>query len=278
MSAPQPGTFFTEVGGGLAALRRGFSLWRHSPRLMLLGAAPALVVGTVFLAVFVVVMVATPALVDWATPFADGWPSLVRGAARIALWAAVVLLVGWALTSWYAATTLFVGEPFFDKIAEQVERLLGNPPPPAQGPGTGLAIQASTSLRMAVQGVALSVCLFFIGLIPVVGTVAAFVVAVVVGGRLLSNGLTSRALEARGFSQPERRHLVKARRVRASTFGSVAYLLFLVPVVSIAAMPAVVAGATVLARDLLPDRTLQPPADSEYAPASGTIVAPGGFA
>ena len=271
---PKPGRFFAEVAAGLGALRQGFSMWRRSPRLMVLGAAPALVVGTVFLAAFVAVIVAAPGLVDWATPFADDWPSFLRSATRIALWVALVLLVGWGLTACYAATTLFVGKPFFDKIADHVEHLLGNPPLPDQAPRTRLADQSADSLSLALRGVALSVGLFLIGLIPVVGAPAAFVVAMVVGGRLLSGDLTSRALEARGFTPAERRRLVAARRARTNTFGAGAYLLFLVPIVSVVAMPSVVAGATVLARDLLP----QLPADSEYAPASGTIVAPGGFA
>ncbi|MCL2091868.1 MAG: EI24 domain-containing protein [Micrococcales bacterium] len=278
MSRPEPRRFAAEVAAGLSALRRGFSLWRHSPRLMLLGAAPALVVGAVFLAAFVALLVSLPNLVDWATPFADDWQPVLRTGTRVILGAGIVLLVGWAMVACYAATTLLVGDPFFEKIAHHVEQQLGNPPPGRdEGRWAGFVRQTSESLRLAGLGLALAVSLFLIGLIPVVGTVTGLVVGSVVGGRLLVTELTGRALDARGFDLDDRRRLLAARRVRSNAFGAAAYLLFVVPIVSVVAMPSVVAGATVLTRDLLPDPT-PAPQDVDSAPGSGTIVPPGGFA
>lgn len=278
VSRPGPGRFSVEAAAGLSALRRGFSLWRHSPRLMLLGAAPAVVVGVVFLAAFVALLASLPALVDWATPFADDWQGALRTGTRVALGAGVVLLVGWALVACYAATTLLVGDPFFEKIAHHVEHQLGNPPPERdEGRWAGFVRQTGESLRLAGLGLVLAVSLFLVGLVPVVGTVAGIVVGAVVGGRLLVTELTGRALDTRGFDLDDRRRLLAARRVRTNTFGAAAYLLFVVPVLSVVAMPSVVAGATILARDLLPDPP-PGPEDSDSAPGSGTIVAPGGFA
>ena len=278
MSRREPGSFSAEVAAGLSALRRGFSLWRHSPRLMLLGAAPAIVVGVVFLGAFVVLLVSLPTVVDWATPFADDWHSGTRAATRVVVGAGVVLLAAWALVTWYAAATLLVGNPFYEKIADHVEHLLGNPPPERdEGRPAGFARQTGESLRLAALGPLLGVGLFLVGLLPVVGTVVALAVGATVGGRLLVTELTGRALDARGLDLDDRHHLLAARRTRSTTFGAAAYLLFVVPIVSVVAMPSVVAGATVLARDLLPDPTPRP-ADSDSPPASGTIVPPGGFA
>ncbi len=278
MSRPGRRRFSDEVAAGLSALRRGFSLWRSSPRLMLLGAAPALIVGTVFLAAFVALLVALPSLVDWATPFADDWQGALRTVTRVALAAGIVLLVGWALVACYAAATLLVGDPFFEKIAHHVEQMLGDPPAERdESAWAGFVRQTGESLRLAGLGLLLAVSLFLVGLLPLVGTVTAFVVGSVVGGRLLVTELTARALDVRGFDLDDRRRLLAARRARSNTFGTAAYLLFIIPIVSVVAMPSVVAGATILARDLLPDPT---PAsdDSDSLPGSGTIVPPGGFA
>ncbi|MDR3068573.1 MAG: EI24 domain-containing protein, partial [Cellulomonas sp.] len=243
MSRPKTHRASAEAAAGLSALRRGFSLWRHSPRLMLLGAAPALVVGVVFLGAFVALVVSLPNLVDWATPFADDWQTGLRTAIRIALGAGTALLVGWALVACYAATTLLVGDPFFEKIAEHVELTLGNPPPQRdEGLWTGLVRQTSESLRLAGLGLLLAVSLFFVSLVPLVGTVAGLVVGAIVGGRLLVTELTGRALDTRGFDLDDRRRLLAARRARTNTFGAAAYLLFVVPIVSVVAMPSVVAG------------------------------------
>lgn len=278
VSRVEPGRFPAEVAAGLSALRHGFSLWRRSPRLMLLGAAPALVVGVVFFAAFIALLASLPTLVDGATPFADDWQSGLRTSTRIGLGAGVVLLVGWALIACYAATTLLVGDPFFEKIAEHVEQGLGNPPLERdEGRWAGFVRQTGESLRLVGLGLALAVSLFLVGLLPLVGTVTALAVGTVVGGRLLVTELTGRALDVRGFDLGDRRRLLAARRVRSNTFGAAAYLLFIVPVVSVVAMPSVVAGATILARDLLPDPT-PARADSDSAPGSGTIVPPGGFA
>ncbi len=249
----------TEAAAGLAALGRGFSLWRRSPRLMLLGAAPALIVGVVFFAAFVALLASLPTLVDRATPFADDWQAGLRTATQVGLGAGVVLLVGWALVACYAATTLLIGDPFFEKIADHVEHELGNPPQErGEGLWAGLARQTGESLRLAGLGLLLAVGLFLIGLLPAVGTLTALVVGSILGGRLLVTELTGRALDVRGFDLADRRRLLAARRARTTTFGAAAYLLFIVPIVSVVAMPSVVAGATILARDLLPDPTLAP--------------------
>ena len=250
----EPGKFYPEAIAGLSALRRGFSLWRHSPRLMLLGAAPAVFVGVVFLALFVGLLVSLPTLLPWATPFADDWQVGWRVGVRIALGVCVVLLVGWVLIACYAATTLLVGEPFYEKIADHVEKLLGNPPPERdEGFFAGIVRQTVESLRMACLGSLLGVSLFLIGLIPVVGVVVGIAVGAIVGGRLLVTNLTGRALDMRGFDLDERRRLLAARRVCTNTFGAVSYLLLIVPVFSVVALPSIVAGATVLVRDILPD-------------------------
>ncbi|MCL2455017.1 MAG: EI24 domain-containing protein [Micrococcales bacterium] len=260
-SAPA-GTFRAELGAGLGALRRGLTLWRTSPRLMLLGAAPALIVSLVFLALFVTLLLSLPTLTATLTPFADGWAPFWRGSTRVGVGIALTVLVAWAMVAWYAAITLMVGSPFYERIADHVERSLGGPPAGRrEGWWAGMVRQSGESLRLAVGGALIAACLFLVGLVPVIGTASVLVVGALLGGRLLVTQLTGRALDARGFDLTQRKALLRARRTRTTVFGAAAYLLLLVPVVSVVAMPSVVAGATVLARDLLPTPTPHPTPD-----------------
>ena len=80
-------------GHGVALLLRGQGLWRRRPGLMLLGLVPALLVAIVMIAALITLLVYADDLVDWATPFADGWASGVRGTFRVLL---EVTLVGGA--------------------------------------------------------------------------------------------------------------------------------------------------------------------------------------
>jgi CysZ protein len=241
-----------EASHGLQALWRGFGMWRTTPRLMLLGAVPAVIVGIVFLAVFIVLMTTLPALTEAVTPFAAGWPSQLRTTTRVVLGVGLVVLAVWGMVMLFAATTLLVGDAFYEKIAEHVENELGDPPPGRDETfWQGFARQTGESLRLAVAGVGLALSMFLIDLLPAVGTVLALSVGLVVGGRLLVVELTGRALEARGFDLDERRRAVAAKRARTGAFGAVAYLMLLTPGLSVVSMPSVVAGATILARDLL---------------------------
>ena len=152
----------------------------------------------------------------------------------------------------YTAVTLAVGDPFYERIARRVEELAGDPPPEHDEPllaGIGRAIREG--LRLFLAGLVLTVVLFLVGLIPVVGPVLAAVLGALVGGRLLATELTGYAFEARGRTLSDRRRLLRTRRARVTGFGAITYLLFLVPFAAVVVMPAAVAGATLLAREVL---------------------------
>jgi CysZ protein len=81
--------------------------------------------------------------------------------------------------------------------------------------------------------------------------VLAVILGALHGGRLLTTELTGYAFEARGRPLADRRRALRARRVRSTAFGAATYLLFLVPFAAVVVMPAAVAGATLLAREVL---------------------------
>ncbi|MDQ1530603.1 MAG: CysZ protein, partial [Microbacteriaceae bacterium] len=118
-----------EAAAGVGDLLRGFRVWGTSPRLMLLGAIPALVVGTVFLGLLIGLIAVLPALAAWATPFADAWPATLRDSLRVVVGAAVLVLAVLLLVLGYTAATLTVGDPFYERISRRVEERLGGAPP-----------------------------------------------------------------------------------------------------------------------------------------------------
>jgi CysZ protein len=247
-AATRPGAVRRFVSG-IVCLGRGFRVWGTSPRLMLLGALPAILVGTVYAAAMVVLVLNLGSVAGGITPFADGfvqpWRNMVRIAAGTAVLVAAVLVAVFT----FAALTLAVGDPFYEKIWHDVERRAGGVPPERnesfarqarRGIGNGLRLLTVTLLLGAV--------LFVGGFIPVLGQSAVPVLGVAFGGWILAVELTGFAFDARGFTLGQRRQMLAGNRAGTLGFGIATYLLFLVPFAAVVTMPAAVAGATMLAR------------------------------
>lgn len=240
-----------EFFGGVGVLLMGFRTYATRPRLMWLGALPALIVGLVYTVGIVLVAINLDSLVTLVTPFARGWElePLVRIAAGLALFALVVILFVYT----YAAITLAVGDAFYERIWRAVETTIGDAPPDLdesvwvavrRGIGNGVRLLALTLLT--------SIVLFGLGFIPVVGQTVVPVIGALFAGWFLALELTGFAFDARGLRLRDRRRILGARRARTIGFGVACYLLFLVPFAAVVVMPAAVAGATHLARSALP--------------------------
>ncbi|MET4782479.1 EI24 domain-containing protein [Glaciihabitans sp. UYNi722] len=237
---------------GMGYLGRGLGMWITSPRLMLFGALPALIVGAVYTAALVVFLINLNALAVWVTPFAGGWNEPWRGSIRVlagtALVGAVILLGVFT----FATLTLAVGDAFYEKIWLAVEQRSGGAPAElkesfwrsvARGLGTGIRLLAITVLA--------GIVLFVLGFIPVVGQVIVPVLGAIIGGWFLTVELTGFAFNARGLSLRQRRRMLGTSRATSLGFGILTYLLFLVPLGAVLIMPAAVAGATLLSRDVI---------------------------
>lgn len=233
---------------GPSYLLRGLGMWRRRPGLMLLGMLPALLVLAAVLAALVGLLLHVGDLVAWATPFADDWAEALRGLLRVGL--ALLVVLGFVVVSslTFTAITLTVGDPFYERIWVETERMLGGEVPD-QGPGFWKSARDGAAL--AGTGVLLGAGVFVLGLLPVVGTVVGLVLGVAVSGRLLAAELVSRALEARGMDRVARAEVLRRDRGAVLGFGVATQLCFLVPLGAVVVMPAAVVGATVLARDLL---------------------------
>lgn len=236
---------------GVGFLIQGFRTYATAPRLMWLGALPALIVGLAFAAAITVFALNLDSIVTLLTPFARG--SQLEPLVRIAAGLALVVLVVAVLIYTYTAVTLAVGDVFYERIWRAVEAGLGDAPAAVKDGGawSGMWRGIGNGIQLFVVSVLVSLLLFVTGFIPVVGQTIVPVLGAVFGGWFLSLELTGFAFDARGLRLRDRRRLLGARRSRTLGFGVATYLLFLVPFAAVVVMPAAVAGATLLARDAL---------------------------
>jgi len=243
---PHPVTeFFT----GFATLGRGFSYWRRRPGTMALGLIPAAIVFAGLIVLIVLLITSIDPVTLFLTGFAEdwdpGWRNLLRAGFGLALVVGLVVLYAFAFT----ALTLLVGDWFYARIWRVVEADLGEYT--ARRPEPGFWRSNLDALRLVVRAILTGILLALIGLIPVVGTVVAVVLGVFLSGRLVALELTTRPLEARGMTRPERRAALKSHSPRVLGFGVAVHLCFFVPGGAILVMPAAVAGATILAKHVL---------------------------
>jgi CysZ protein len=255
-----------EFGSGILLVGRGLRMWVTSPKLMLLGAIPALIVAAIYLAGILVLLVNIDSLATAATPYATDWDAALRTTARVATGAAILVVAALAIVFTFVAVTLTVGDPFYEAIWRRVESQLGEVPTEAEvGFWRSLGRGIGDGIRLIVPAVLTGLAIFLIGLVPVAGSVAAAVLGAFVGGWAIALELTGRSFEARGRSLRERRRSLRGIRPRTLGFGVSVYALFLVPFGAVIVMPAAVAGAAMLARDALANEA---PATSTAAGAA----------
>lgn len=237
----------TEFAAGFLTLGRGFGYWRKRPGLMALGLVPAAIVGAFIVAAVVVLILVLDPVTLKLTAFAAGWDEGWRGLLRVLLGVALVIAVLALAARTFTAITLLVGTPFYDRIQDSVD--IAEPVPAAAPLGFGATTRAT--LGLILQSLLASVAVLVVGVIPVVGQVAAPVLAFVFTAAALTRELTLSPFSRRGLDAPARRRLRRGRSARAFGFGVAVQLCYLVPLGAVVTMPAAVVGATFLARDLL---------------------------
>ena len=252
-SAPKPSrSTVPDFFRGVGILGSGLKLWATSPKLMLIGALPALLVGIVYVAVIVVFAINLDALLTAITGFTDSWTEPWRTGTQIVIGIAAVGLTVVILIYTFVAVTLAVGDPFYERIWRATEKRLGNPPAEVdESAWKSLRRGIGNGLRLFGVTVIVSIGLFALGFIPVVGQTAVPVLGAIVGGWFLAVELTGFAFDGRGRTLRERRSILRGSRSMTLGFGVVTYLLFLVPLGAVIVMPAAVAGATMLSRRAL---------------------------
>jgi CysZ protein len=247
-----------DLGAGFGYLLKG-QRWvgRHGKQFGF-GLVPGLITLVLYAAALVALGIWGEDFVGWSTPFADDWSSpwqgLFRGFLTAVLFALGLLLS--VLT--FTAVTLLIGQPFYESLSETVDRDVtpdGTAPESGLPPWRELWISARDSLRILVRALLWGVLLFALGFLPVVGQTVVPVIGFFVTGFFLTEELTGVALQRRGVELRERLTLLRSRKTLIWGFGTPLGLAFLVPFVAVFLMPGAVAGATLLARELLGEET-----------------------
>ncbi|MFJ9949556.1 EI24 domain-containing protein [Kitasatospora sp. NPDC091207] len=262
-----------DLAAGLGYLAKGQKWVGRHGRWWAFGMIPALITLVGYVVALVFLGGWSEDLARWATPFADGWGSPWQGLLRTAL--AAIVFGGGLLISviTFTAVTLLVGQPFYESLCETVDETEGGAPTPPEVPlWRELVVSARDSLHVLVRVAGFGVLLFGCGFIPVVGQTLVPVAGFLVSGFFLTVELTAVALQRRGVPQRERIRLLRARLGLAFGFGVPLILAFLVPLVTVLAMPGAVAGATLLARDLVPVEDTDGETDEPDAAPAGEGV------
>ncbi|MFF4252160.1 EI24 domain-containing protein [Streptomyces sp. NPDC001663] len=243
-----------DLGTGFTYLLKG-QRWvaRHGKQYGF-GLLPGVITLVLYVAALVALALWGEDFVGWATPFADDWSSPWQGVFRGFLTAVLVALGLLLAVVTFTAVTLLIGQPFYENLSEKVDRDVD---PDGTAPESGLPlwrelwISARDSLRIVARALVWGVLLFACGFIPFVGQTVVPAIGFVVTGFFLTEELTAVALQRRGVELRARLTLLRSRRTLVWGFGTPLALAFLVPFVAVFLMPGAVAGATLMARDLL---------------------------
>jgi uncharacterized protein involved in cysteine biosynthesis len=245
----------TDFFAGVGYLARGLAWVARRPGRWLFGLIPALIVLVAYVAALAVLAAYDADLVRALSPFADHWSSGLRDAFRLVVG---VLLYGAAVMIaivTFAGVVLAVGAPFYESISGRVEESAGGLPTEAHVP----------LLRQVTRGIAdavivgtmtafIAVVFFCLGFLPAVGQTVVPVLAAGVSGYFLTFEMTSIAFERRGLNRRQRFALMRRNRALTVGFGVAVFVVFLIPLGAVLAMPGAVAGGTLLARERLVDR------------------------
>lgn len=218
---------------------------------MALGLVPGAITAVLFVLMFVLVAAGLDPASSWLADRWVGaqspWHDLAQWVVAMALLAAAILVAVYA----FVTTTSVVGQPFFEALSHRIDDRLGPVAPGPEWPWWRNALRGiGEGVRLSVLTVPLSLGVALIGLIPAVGTVAAWTVGALLGGWFVALEFTAVPFERRGMRLRERRAGLGSRRALTVGFGAMAYLMAIVTPIAVVMMPAAVAGGTLLAREI----------------------------
>lgn len=237
---------------GVRLFGRGLGILLRSPRLLLIGALPAVLTALLLLGGIVALAYWIDDVAALITPFAEdwepGWRTTVRGATGVAVFGAalVIGLIG------FTALTLAVGGPFYEHIAEKVEDGLGSAPSEVELPWWRLLWWGlRDGVLLVLRSLMFTLPLLVAGFIPVVGQTVVPVLLMLVTAWFLALELVSVPFYRRGMDLRQRRSMLRTRRALALGLGTPAALLCAIPFGAIVVMPIAFAGGVLLAHETL---------------------------
>jgi CysZ protein len=250
------GAAVAELIMGAGLLARGLRLIARRPRLFLLGAIPPAITSVIFTGLIIALITQLDPVVDWLTPFADGW---ARGAATtIRVFVGGALLAGAVLVMVISFTTLTLalGSPLYDKLSESVEREFGEVPELDENVARGIFRALRQALGLIAVAAFGALLLFATGFLPLIGQTVIPVISAIFGGWMLGIELVGSPFERRGLLRlADRRAAMRTRRLRVLGFAVPTFLLLAIPFAGVVVFPIATAAGTLLARQLLGEPT-----------------------
>ncbi|MFJ8911206.1 EI24 domain-containing protein [Amycolatopsis sp. NPDC102389] len=237
---------------GLRMFGRGLGILARSPRLLLIGALPALLTTVLLIGGIVALAFWIDDLSLLITPFADawspGWQTTIRVAAGVAVFGVVlaIAMIG------FTAITLAVGGPFYEHIAEKVEDDLGGVPGAVDLSWWRLLVMGlKDGLALVLRSLMFTIPLLIAGFLPVVGQTVVPVLLALVTAWFLALELIAVPFYRRGMGLKQRRTLLRRHRALALGLGLPVSLLCLIPFAALIVMPVGFVGGVLVAREVL---------------------------
>lgn len=219
-------------------------LLRH-PKLLFLGAIPAVVAGALLTTGIVVLAIFSGSIADLITPLTESLWDWVAVSIHVALQSAVIAAGTVLAYVLFTSIALAIGDPIYSKIAETVDAEVGvllSSPPWIDG--------VKDALSLALKGFLVAIGAFILSLLPIIGGFLAFILTWTLIPFFLSEELLGRTLVPRGFVTNAKTKLLLRDKRAVWSFGVTCQLLFSIPLLPIVVMPAAVAGAALLAQEL----------------------------
>ena len=229
------------------------ALFLKRPGLWLYGMAPVAVSAGIVLVMVFFLAFWVDDFTRAVTPFADAWPGMLRTVMRFSVGLAVVTTFLLLVVVSFAEVTNVIGQPFFEIISDTVEKERGNAPPGTDAGWWTTLPRATLESSITIAAyLCFLVPLFAASFIPIVGQTVVPVVAGIVSGWFIALEIVQIPLERRGHKLRSRLsfHWDPRNRPEVLGFGIAAFLLFMIPLMNLVAMPGAVVGATLLVRRL----------------------------
>ena len=240
----------TELVRGVHDLGRGWRTLAARPRLWKWLVAPALMAIALLAAAVVVIWRVFGRVVGW---LGGHLPGALSSIATPVLSAAVIVGLVIAAMLIFVAVAGAIAGPFLEALSEELEAdLTGVPSPPfsARRFVHELAVSIGHGLRRLAAAVAGIVIVLGLGLVPLVGPIAALVVSAWLSAHAAAYDCYDSVLARKHASYRDKVAFLARHRGRTLGLGGVVAALLLVPVVNLIALGIGAAGATVACVEL----------------------------
>jgi len=231
-------------------------LFKH-PKYLLLGALPAVVAGVLLVAGLVTLVVFSGGIASVIDPLLTNLPEWISSTIHLTLQGAII--IGGAVLSYvlFTALALAIGDPIYSKISEVVDAEAG-----VKLPETSWLLGVKDALLLVLKGLLVAILAFVVSLIPAVGTLLAFGVTWTLLPFILAEDLLGRTLVPRGIVAQDKTKLLLHDKRAAWGFGTTCQFLFALPLIPVIVMPAAIAGAALLAQELVEEQAAVPNIES----------------